>query len=89
MERLLTPKDLAALTGLALQTIYNRHSYGGSLPECLNLGGRLRFRQRDVETWLDSQYEKKHPLPSVTPRHAQARRPGRPTKAEQIARRTA
>ena len=89
MERLLTPKDLAQVTGLALQTIYNRHSYGGSLPECLNLGGRLRFRQRDVDTWLDGQYETKHPQPSSAPLQRQPRRPGRPTKAEQIARRNA
>ncbi len=88
MERLLTTKDLADLTGLSVQTIYNRHSNGGSLPDCLNLGGRLRFRQRDVDTWLDALYEKRQPqaiaadCPNSTPR-----RPGRPTKAEQVARR--
>lgn len=88
MERLLTTKDLADLTRLAVQTIYNRHSNGGSLPVCLNLGGRLRFRQRDVDTWLDALYEKCQPqaiaadCPNATPR-----RPGRPTKVEQVARR--
>lgn len=40
MERLLTAQDLAEVTWLALQTIYNRHSIGGSLPDCLNPGGR-------------------------------------------------
>lgn len=52
MERLLSTQDLAEVTGLSVQTIYNRHSNGGSLPDCLNLGGRLRFRQRDVDAWL-------------------------------------
>ncbi len=88
MERLFTVMDLAELTGLAVQTIYNRHSNGGSLPECLNLGGRLRFRQRDVDAWLDAQYEKNRPKPITTDRlDFTPRRPGRPTKAEQIARR--
>lgn len=89
MERLLTTKDLAELTGLAVQTIYNRHSNGGSLPDCLNLGGRLRFRQRDVDSWLDSQYEKHQPKPAAVPcAESPPRRPGRPTKAEQVARRS-
>lgn len=88
MERLLTTQDLADVTGLAVQTIYNRHSNGGSLPACLNLGGRLRFRQCDVDTWLDTHYEKHQPK-SVTAGCSETtpRRPGRPTKAEQVARR--
>jgi excisionase family DNA binding protein len=89
MERLLTTKDLADVTGLAVQTIYNRHSNGGSLPACMNLGGRLRFRQRDVDAWLDSQYEKHQSQPAALGCvELPPRRPGRPTKAEQVARRT-
>jgi len=89
MERLLSAQDLAEVTGLALQTIYNRHSNGGSLPDCLNLGGRLRFRQRDVDTWLDALYEKPQPQPIATDcPNSTPRRPGRPTKAEQVARRS-
>lgn len=89
MERLLTTKDLANLTGLSVQTIYNRHSNGGLLPDCLNLGGRLRFRQRDVDTWLDALYEKRQPQPIATGcPDSTTRRPGRPTKAEQVARRS-
>lgn len=86
MESLLTAQDLARLTGLAIQTIYNRHSNGGSLPRCLNLGNRLRFHPRDVEAWLAEAYET--PRPSCSPvLSAAPRRRGRPTKAEQIARR--
>lgn len=87
MERLLTLKDLAAITGLAIQTLYNRHSNCGSLPACLNLGGRLRFRQRDVDIWLNSQYETNRPNPGLAVEPAHPRRAGRPTKAEQVARR--
>ena len=53
MQKLLTPSELAELTGLALQTIYNRHSTGGSLPPTIRLGNRLRFRMPDVESWLE------------------------------------
>lgn len=87
MERLLTVKDLAAITGLAIQTLYNRHSNGGSLPACMNLGGRLRFRQRDVDSWLNAQYEANRPNPGPAVEPAYPRRAGRPTKAEQVARR--
>lgn len=88
MERLLTPKDLAEITGLALQTIYNRRSNGGSLPICLNMDGRLRFRPRDVDAWLDTQYENDQPKRvAINSIESQPRGPGRPTKAEQVARR--
>jgi len=89
MEPLITPQALAELTGLALQTIYNRHSNGGSLPECLKLGRLLRFRARDVEAWLDGHYESVEikPLSQLEPASTTPRRRGRPTKAEQIARR--
>lgn len=52
------------------------------------LGGRLRFRQSDVDTWLDALYEKRQPQPIATGcPDSTPRRPGRPTKAEQVARR--
>jgi len=85
MDALLSPKDLAAFLGIAEQTVYNRHSAGGSLPSALKLGRLLRFRPSDVETWLEQQHQPEADIPtSKTPR-----RPGRPTKAEQIARRRA
>ena len=84
MEQLLSPKTLATTLGLAEQTIYNRHSTGGDLPPAIKLGRLLRFRPSDVEAWLERQQQSstKPPTPvqpSVT------RRPGRPTKAEQVA----
>ena len=89
MEQLLTPKTLAAYLGLAEQTIYNRHSMGGDLPPAIKLGRVLRFRPADVEAWLERQVSSPTPqAPSLekgaTPVKTK-RRPGRPTKAEQIA----
>jgi predicted DNA-binding transcriptional regulator AlpA len=54
MQPLLSPKALAAILGLAVQTIYNRHSSGGDLPTAIKLGNRLRFRPGDVDAWMDA-----------------------------------
>ncbi len=88
MERLLSAQDLADMTGLALQTIYNRHSNGGSLPTCLLMGRLLRFRQSDVEAWLETLSERSC-MQSATPERLEQRprSRGRPTKAEEVARR--
>jgi len=88
MNKLLTPQDLAIQTGLALQTIYNRHSNGGSLPRCINTGRLIRFRPSDVDEWLSMQYEDCLAYNiQLKPEILQSRRRGRPTKAEQIRRR--
>lgn len=84
MDKLLSPQDLANYLGLALQTIYNRHSSGGSLPRCISTGRLIRFHPRDVEAWLAEQYEKPT---EICLQVASVRRRGRPTKAEQVARR--
>ena len=89
MTQLLSPRDLAQKLSLKEQTIYNRHSNGGNLPLCLKIGNRLRFRQSDVDAWIVGQI--KAESQSMTLAHAtpvpEKRRPGRPTKTEQIVRR--
>jgi predicted DNA-binding transcriptional regulator AlpA len=83
---LVTPTELATLLGLAPRTIYNRLNTGGDLPPVVRLGRLPRFFFKDVEPWL----EKKH-QPAVRVDANQPpprRRPGRPTKVEQIARRS-
>ena len=82
MNKLLTVAQLADLLGMAQQTIYNRHSTGGSLPPCVRLGRALRFPSDQVAEWIEQQTEA--PVPVV---RNEPRRIGRPTKAEQIARR--
>ena len=83
MERLLSPKTLATTLGLAEQTIYNRHSAGGNLPPAIKIGRMLRFRPADVEAWLKQLQVST--TTTVIARPSAARRPGRPTKSEQIA----
>ncbi|WP_287497868.1 helix-turn-helix domain-containing protein [Pandoraea sp. CB10b_02] len=58
MQQLLTPKALAASLGLAVQTIYNRHSSGGDLPKAIKIGRRLRFHPHDVDAWLEVQRQR-------------------------------
>lgn len=86
MEPLLTAKTLAELLGLAEQTIYNRHSNGGDLPPSLKIGRALRFRQSEVDAWLD-RLQATTPAVIVDPT-PKPRRRGRPSKAEEIAART-
>ena len=84
-KKLLTPKALAELLGLAEQTIYNRHSTGGDLPHAIKLGRLLRFHTADVDAWLERQRQPVVPPPTPPRPLPTARRPGRPTKAAQIA----
>lgn len=76
---LLTPVDLAEMLGLAPQTVYNRLSTGGDLPPIVRMGRLPRFPVADVQAWVDAKR-----TPVTGPR----RRCGRPTKAEQISRRS-
>lgn len=67
------------MLSLAPRTIYNRLSSGGDLPPVVRIGRLPRFAVADVERWLDAKREQ--------PARELRRRPGRPTMAEQIARR--
>lgn len=79
MPPLLTVDDLAAVLRISVKTIWNRRMKAPhTLPPSINLPGTtgLRWRQQDVEAWIDA-----YAAPKTRPR-----RRGRPTKAEQIAR---
>lgn len=84
MATLLTIDDLAAVLRLSVATIWNRRSKAPhTLPPAVDLpgAGGLRWRQQDVEAWLEAH---------LSAAAVQApRRRGRPTKAEQIERQRA
>lgn len=85
MDRLLSPLELSRILGFAEQTIYNRKAQGMPLPPYIRVGRFLRFRESEVKAWIDSLAEATpQPAPVVL---AAQRRPGRPTKAEEIAKR--
>lgn len=58
LRRLLDVNDLAEQTGWSVSTIYRKRSLGESLPPALKLGkNALRWRQSDVDDWLEQQME--------------------------------
>ncbi|MDO8275538.1 MAG: helix-turn-helix domain-containing protein [Serpentinimonas sp.] len=89
MEQLYTPQQLAASLGIAVQTLYNRRSYSGSLPQAVHIGRLVRYRQSDVDAWLSGL--SRHPMlrdtSTTAPKADTPIRKGRPTKAEQVMRR--
>lgn len=85
MNQLLTARELATMLSLKEQTIYNRHSTGASLPTAVKIGSRLRFRQSDVDAWIESQVEQTNAAIVDEPVASLVRSRGRPTKAQQIA----
>ncbi|WP_425195059.1 helix-turn-helix transcriptional regulator [Paraburkholderia phenazinium] len=55
MEKLLTADDLAALLNIQKRSVYVARYTRGNLPPAIKVGGLLRFRPSDVETWLANQ----------------------------------
>ena len=92
MSPLLSPKELAAILGVAEQTIYNRRFTGRDLPPYLKIGKLVRFRSEDIEAWIErsAQAEKEKKITRTEPTISlPVRRRGRPTKPEEIAMRRA
>lgn len=50
-------KDLAAQTGMSVSTIYRKRSIGESLPRAVKLGSAVRWRQADIDLWIEQQLE--------------------------------
>lgn len=58
LTALLTAKDLSAQTGMSISTIYRKRSLGESLPRAVKIGGHaVRWRQVDVDAWIEEQLE--------------------------------
>lgn len=56
--RLMSVRETAAALGITPATIYGWH-YNKQGPVATKVGGRLMYRPRDVEAWLDEQRETK------------------------------
>ena len=54
MEKLLSPDELAEFFGVPLGTIY-RWNYTSTGPRPIKVGRHVRYRESDVERWLDEQ----------------------------------
>lgn len=58
VQLLAKPEDLAAILGVSKRTIVERQAKGLSLPKSVKIGRFTRYRQKDIEAWLDSLQEK-------------------------------
>ena len=53
-RRLVAVEELSEMIGMTPSAIYNlRHRSPGSLPDAVKVGGSLRWRLGDIETWID------------------------------------
>ena len=57
IEKLLTIEDLSAITGIAVKTLYIRGGGTSTLPR-IKLGGKVRFRESDVQAWIQRNTER-------------------------------
>jgi predicted DNA-binding transcriptional regulator AlpA len=55
VSELIGIKELAAELDLPEDTLYHWR-YVGKGPKCAKIGKHLRYRRRDVEAWIDSQF---------------------------------
>lgn len=56
-EKLLTPRDVAVWLCVSPKWLYDHISRSEPKVPHLRLGGHIRFRRADVETFLDSQIQ--------------------------------
>ncbi|MGO2933278.1 helix-turn-helix transcriptional regulator [Microbacterium sp.] len=52
-SRLLTPRDVSRYLGRSVSALAQLR-YRGTGPRFIHAGGRIRYRQADVELWLQS-----------------------------------
>ncbi|MEE1622932.1 helix-turn-helix transcriptional regulator [Zafaria sp. Z1313] len=56
-KSLLTAQDLSAQIGWSVSTIYRKRSLGEPMPRALKIGGHVRWRQADIDAWVEEQLE--------------------------------
>ncbi len=54
MEALRSPQDLSRQVGVPVATIYTWRSRGEG-PRAIRVGKHLRYRQSDIDAWLERQ----------------------------------
>lgn len=55
---LVNVETLSEQLGISVSSIYRRRSLGEPLPPALKIGGSVRWRQKDIDAWLEEQLEK-------------------------------
>ena len=52
-------ESLAAQLGISVSSVYRKRSLGESLPRAIKVGARVRWRQSDIDAWIEQQIENK------------------------------
>ena len=52
-ERILNQKEVAGLLNIKLSTLYSHLSRGTELPPYFRIGSQARWRERDVQEWIE------------------------------------
>jgi predicted DNA-binding transcriptional regulator AlpA len=85
MENVIWAKDMEGILGTSRLGIYRRIQRG-TLPKPLKICGRVCWRRKDWENWLELEARRQGVEVSDAKPHPPRRRRGRPTKKEQAAR---
>lgn len=57
MDRLLLMSEVAELLGLPVRTLEHWRLQGRG-PKSAKIGRRVKYRERDVQAWVDAQFER-------------------------------
>jgi excisionase family DNA binding protein len=52
-DKLMSAAEVAEYLGISINTLY-QHRYRGEGPPGYRVGGRIKYRRTDVETWLEA-----------------------------------
>ena len=52
LPALMTPEDMIQLLGVSARTLWRLRS-NGAIPRPVKYGGNVRWRGKDIQTWLD------------------------------------
>lgn len=62
IDGLLSPADVASLLQVSVATIHAWRHFGKPCPPAIQIGGLLRFKAVDLETWINQQSEVKEAI---------------------------
>ena len=88
MGNLMWGSDMEKILGTDRRGIYRR-IHNGTLLKPLKICGRICWRREDWDKWLEQEAVRQGVAVETTEAEPSRRRRGRPTKAEQAARRAA
>lgn len=53
LDRILNPKEVSEILNIKLSTLYSHLCRGTELPPYFKVGSQTRWRERDVQEWIE------------------------------------